>query len=385
MDLTTLAMALALLLASLGLDTVMHPRDVLLDGQVTARLQDTSFNEEMLTDILREEVERISSTPSVSSRPVIQVGRPEGFGVSIAEAMHVPGIAYALQSQFGTRPDQIRLGLYVEGGVNKILVRGFGQRHFASFRQEVTQEPDESIVALAHRASIIAMAQVDPYSTALNLMQRHIVDLQFHDAEAIIAFGVARSPQTPVNAERALFENLEGIIALFRKNLPQAQERFQRAMRSNPANPVAAMNAAFVLMAMDRDADAVTLMQALLRNHPPADPDLLGTAYMTLGAALLGVGKVQEAEAMTMRAVGLHPTCSTARELWSEVKRVQGDAAAAERMHQEALSLNAAFENYAEVAVLYFRMGWRDGEPVMRSPFSNPTIVPVRGRLSGRV
>jgi hypothetical protein len=43
-----------------------------------------------------------------------------------------------------------------------------------------------------------------------------------------------------------------------------------------------------------------------------------------------------------------------------------------DRLAQEA---SATFENYGEVAALYFHLAWADNEPVSRNKFSNPTIV----------
>jgi len=49
--------------------------------------------------------------------------------------------------------------------------------------------------------------------------------------------------------------------------------------------------------------------------------------------------------------------------------------AAAERLHHVALENTATFENYSEVASLYFHLAWRDNEPVVRSEFANPDVV----------
>jgi hypothetical protein len=42
------------------------------------------------------------------------------------------------------------------------------------------------------------------------------------------------------------------------------------------------------------------------------------------------------------------------------------------------------FENYSEIAALYFHLAWRDNEPVMRSPFSNPTLGGVHATKRGK-
>lgn len=84
MDLTTFSLAVGLIIALLGFDTMLHPRDVVLEAQVAARVEKIVITEEMLTDILKEEVGRISDTQSVIARPIVQVGRPDGIAISIA-------------------------------------------------------------------------------------------------------------------------------------------------------------------------------------------------------------------------------------------------------------------------------------------------------------
>jgi len=44
-------------------------------------------------------------------------------------------------------------------------------------------------------------------------------------------------------------------------------------------------------------------------------------------------------------------------------------------LHHAALEKSATFENYSEVASLYFHLSWRDNEPVVRSEFANPEVV----------
>jgi hypothetical protein len=44
-------------------------------------------------------------------------------------------------------------------------------------------------------------------------------------------------------------------------------------------------------------------------------------------------------------------------------------------LNRKAREASATFENYAEIAALYFQLAWRDNRPVPRNKFSNPSIV----------
>lgn len=385
MDLTTFVLSIGLIIGMFGLDTMLHPKDVVLESQVVLPVGSTArvfFSEGMLADILKAEVERIGATPSVITRPVIEVGQGEGIATSIAEALSIPSVAYAVQSHLGTRPDYVRLRLFTEDSTVKVLVTGFGNRRFNSFQQEVIQRKDETVTALAQRASLVALARIDPYITALNLLQRHVDDGDFHDCEAIIAHASTLLPRTVLNAERARFENLRGIIALFRNDVPLATRLFESATASDPDNVVAVLNVSFVHMAANRDQDALSHIQQFLDRAAPSDPILLGTAYMTLAAARMGLADLDGADAAIRRSIEAYPNSSTAYALWAELRRLQGDARDAAAMQDRAVAMSQYFENYAEIAALYFRMAWRGGEPVMRSPFTNPPPLHMRGRAT---
>ncbi len=381
MDLTTLSYLMLLFVGILGVDIATHRPDVILEAQASGTFDKSTINTELVNDIMTNEVQRIAATPSVMTQPVIRVGRLEGFTMSLAEVLRLQSVAYALQAQFGSRPDEIKINLFGEGGMAKVLVTGVGQRKMASFRQQIVQEPNETIVDLVQRAVIVGMSHIDPYITALSEVQTHAEDKDFTRAETIIRFGMAALPPAPISFERSLFENLNGIIALFRNDASEAYQWFVRAEDSCPdgtvADVVASLNVAFADLQVDRDREAAEHIEWLLRQKPPADKVLLSTAYMTLAAAQLGTQDVNGADTTIAKAIEAYPDASSAYDLWSDIKREKGDPAEAARLHRKALENSVKFENYSEIAALYFRLAWRENQPVMRSPFSNPDTVPL--------
>jgi Tfp pilus assembly protein PilF len=116
-------------------------------------------------------------------------------------------------------------------------------------------------------------------------------------------------------------------------------------------------------------------MAELVRIAPPESKVLLATAYLTWGAARMGQHDLAGADRMLAKAVEINPQSSTAYAFWSEAKKLAGEQAAADRLERQAHEVAATFENYAEVAALYFHLAWRDNEPVTRNKFSNPAVV----------
>jgi hypothetical protein len=57
------------------------------------------------------------------------------------------------------------------------------------------------------------------------------------------------------------------------------------------------------------------------------------------------------------------------------VRRLAGDQKTADQLDRRALENTATFENYAEVAALYFHLAWADNRPVELNRFDNPGAV----------
>jgi tetratricopeptide (TPR) repeat protein len=377
MDLTTLTMLVMLAMAAVGLDTVWHPTEVILEASTAGKIDKATVDENMINGILKSEVDRISSTPTLMAKPRVKLASQGGIGMAIASAANMQSVAYALQTKVGIQPDQIRIALFSEDGAIKVLVTGSGGQRVRSFEQQVEQQKGETVVALLHRAALVGMARIDPYLTALNLMQRHSGDKDFADAETLINFAKSQIPPTPLSVERSLFENLQGILALFRGNQNDAHTWFGLAAKSNPKNTATALNLAFAHLQIGEYREAADGMDQLLRETPTLDRILISTAYVTWGAALLGLHDVNGADHMLAKAVDANPTSSIAWDMWSEVKREKGDTAQSDQLHQQALSVSGNFDNYAEIAALYFQLAWQGNQPIVRSKFANPAVVSV--------
>ena len=112
-------------------------------------------------------------------------------------------------------------------------------------------------------------------------------------------------------------------------------------------------------------------MEQLVRLAPPSNQVVLSSAYMTWGAALMGLHELDGADRLLAAATAAAPGV-TAFGLWAELKRLQGDQKTADLLQQRAEE--GAANNYAELA-LYFQLAWKDNRPVELNPFNNPDVV----------
>jgi len=165
-------------------------------------------------------------------------------------------------------------------------------------------------------------------------------------------------------------------VALFQNDSKGAETTFAAAVASDPSSPVAALNLAFAEIELNEYGAAAQRMERMVHDMPATNSILLATAYMTWAAAEMGLRDPAHADVLLATALQLYPTSSTGYDLWADAKDLRGDHVAAGEMRRKALEVTAnAFENYAEVAALYFHLSWLDNEPVTRSKFASTPVV----------
>lgn len=374
MDLTTLATALLVALGILGADAVINANSVMVEVAAPPKIDNVTIDRETLEEEFDGELFAIARVASVVEPPEIHASRDQGLGVALAKELKLQDVAYALQSELGYKKDRLRLALYVENDALRGLVSGQGSK-VGSFRQVLVPLKDETLLAFVHRCAVWGASQLSPYTTALYLLQKHAADGDMSDVVALVQQSKSKLPATPISFDRSAFDNLLGIVALFKNDAKSAKATFKQAVVDYPANPVAVLNAAFAEVQADDYQAAADRMQRLVTNSPPANKVLLATAYSTWAAAMMGQHDLDKADQLLQQATMINPDGSIGWSLLSVVMELKGNKEAAATYHQRALIEEASFENYAEVAALYFELSWKDNEPVMRSSFGNPNIV----------
>jgi hypothetical protein len=383
MDLTTLFAGALLLIAALGVDTALNPRDMILEVSKAQSLGNVFVTDKMLSDVLQSEVDNIYVTPSIVTAPVVRLKGERGIGTSIIESVGLSRVAEAWQNQIGDYPDEIVLHVYSEDGVNKVLVTGYDARRGTDFDQEVDQVKDELIVSLVRRAADTAMTHIDPYLTALNHIRNHIGDKDFKYSQDVIRFAKSRLPRKGISADRSLLENLEGMIALFSNDQNRARERFQIAVDSNPTNHVAVINLALMDVAAKNSARAVSLLLDTVAKPEQKNAVVLSAAYLTLAVAYLDLHLPVEANAAMQQVVAYNPTNPAVAAVWAEVKRILADENGAQVLQAKAKSIDGRTGAYSEIAVLYYTVAWENGDLVLRDTFDTVAAAPdVSGKTA---
>ena len=137
----------------------------------------------------------------------------------------------------------------------------------------------------------------------------------------------------------------------------------------------ATLNLGFLECQRDHYADGERAIHRVIEPAPlTRQPVLIAAAYMTLACNLMGQQDFKRADLALAQAISEYPQTSSGYELWADLKEHSGDHGEAQRLHQKARQNSIYFENYAEVAMLYFELSWRNGAELVRSRYSNPNL-----------
>jgi tetratricopeptide (TPR) repeat protein len=374
MDPTTIGAVILLALGLLGADAVIHPGNFSVAFEVAANLEKDGFSKGAAEAVFMEEVYRVAATKSLTAAPTINPERNKSIAVVFAETVKVAELVTALQAKFGYEPGQMSVTVFSEGKVTKVLITG-DNKHSGVFQEVIVQSENESLVELIRRTADVGVSNIDPYLTALYLVQKHADDKNFKDPTALISYTKSALPPVPISPDRARMDNLLGIVQLFQDDVKSARAAFEAAIKSDPRGSVAIINAAFADVQLGDYQAASDRMERMLSDAPPANEVLLMTSYMTWAAARSGLSDMPGADDLLAKAARAYPYSGAVFDLWANVKNRMGDSESAGQLRGKAHQNAAGFENYAEVASLYFQLAERDSAHVARSKFSNPVVV----------
>ena len=376
MDLTTLTAVLMMAFGLLATDAVLHSGSIAVEVAAPSDIYKRVIDQQSLERVFSAQLDHIAGAISMVNTPEIRPTSAEGIGMVLAGSVNLKPLAFSLQRQMGYNPDRLRFALFRQEGEMRGVVSGYSHTHGA-FSQDFAPDRDEKLMDFIQRCAIWGASQVAPYTTALYVLQRHTADNDFREVVALAGHALATMPPSPVSEERFELENLLGLVQLFHNDPRAARRYFEAAAIASPTSPVPVLNIAFTEIQMDADQSAANRIRALLANMPHTHKVVVATAHMTLAAALMGMNDLDGAEAELAAALRISPTNSSAPELWAELKTLRGDTAGAERLDHLALQNASAFENFGELAALYFRLSWRHNESVIRSKFAYPGLVSV--------
>jgi len=374
MDLTALFLAASIVIGLVTLDTIRTSDRAVVEVAPLPRFEKISIDHDTVEQEFAEQLSKVAKVVSVILPPEIRTQTDIGLVKAISNMLRITDLTRAVEADFGYEPDGMRLALFTDGGRMGAVVSGTGKR-VGRFRIIAHPMENESFIDFVRRCSLIGSSELAPYGTALYLLQNASRTGDPAPAKRLAERAIAALPDTPESFERSLLENVQGLAALIEEDIVAAEERFTKATRSSPRNSPAILNLAFVDVQLGKFAEAEARTRAMLTDAESENRILRSTALMTRAAALMGLGRLPEAEELLTRAIRVNPENSSAWYLWGQLRQEMGDAATGAQLIRRAYQASDSVENYAEVAALYFILPYKPGTKLGKSPFRNPETL----------
>jgi len=374
-DLTTI---IATLMVTFGLFTanaVVESDVVTVEFNVPAKYSNAGYGSDVAQNIFLSELQDILDTKSVTPGRIIRGSNDKTVVSALAESLKLQDMTYSLQRALGYDVARIHANIVHDGDATSLVVLG-QLRKGKDFKFSLTRRSDEPLVSLIRRGAHETAYQMEPYLALLYFVQTSQSCDGLPKTAQLIRTQITNFPTAARSTPRSQYENLLGIAALFCADSNVARQAFTAAIEADPNNATAILNLAFVEIYEDRYIEAERVARRVLEPTPMnTPPEVIAAAHLTWAAALVGQRKTAAAEEKLAKSVAIYAYSSSAYEFWAQIKESQHDPAAAERMRSKAIENALYFENYGELAVLYFEVAWRDGQKLERNKYGNPAYL----------
>jgi tetratricopeptide (TPR) repeat protein len=386
------------LLAGLGLvafDSVISSQSVYLEAKTAHVLEEEGYSKEVIDGLFVTQLKKIGGTKSLIKGTSITSSKVKPVSVALAELVNMQEALTAIQTMVGFVPRKVILSAVVEEGEKKVktiqngapgsisefsvgdnfqymlVLTGYSKN---SGYFEISIESDkndlEHLDDLIREGAYQIVLKLNPYIAALYKLETAVAEHKSLDpVKAMVEKLIDTLPDTPINADRAQFENLLGLVALLQNDPELADLYFSKSTESNPDFYVARLNRAFVDVHYDRFQSAINQVDGIVQPwYWPATDNklLLAAAHVIRGVALSGLGRETEAVDEFRYATSINPNSSEAYFYWSHVANYIESGEAAQKLLLKSRQNSAHFENYPEVAMFYFWLSDANNMPLVR-------------------
>ncbi|MBM3547722.1 MAG: hypothetical protein FJX54_12280 [Alphaproteobacteria bacterium] len=375
LDLTSLIYALIVGFGIFGLDAAWNANTVRTDFTVSDTLGSAGVKPEFATVVFSRELEGVFAVSSLVKAPQVRSSHDKTFVSILAESVGLGNATAAFQDLFGLHPVKILSTLTTEGTLPRLeIVCEAGVR--GTFYLSLEARESETAVSLIRRGAIEAAARLDPYHTALYLLDPPVGEPDTPKARRVLDEAIAVQVAIPVNPIRGRFHNLRGIVALLEEDKEAAASFFEKAILDDPNLAAGHLNLAFTRVEQDRYADAGMIVRHILQTRRKGlQPALLASANTINGVVAWSQKDYQAAGKHFQAATAVEPGVTDAYIYWGRMLIESGSVEEGRRRIRQGEANQAEFENYAEIALLYFWLTETDNQPLTRRPRGNGGIA----------
>lgn len=378
-----------LALSILTFDAWIHPDIINLSLNLPKGLgaSETSIGDTVAENVFLGEVAEIDWVPTFVVKPRVRSTNDASPVALVGELVGLRRLTLMIQHLVGAEP------IVITGSLTKrsdryqlVLVSNPEADSGHRLAVRVESAPGEPIEALIRRSAVEAMLSYEDYLVCLYLLMKSGRDeLALYEPglpapgaaglDLLIEQRIQRQPTglaaLPLADElakrRSMLINLRGVLALQMGDDAKATAFFEAAMRERPDFAIPYLNLAFVRVHQDRYQEAIELCRRIVESGAfEKDPVLAAAARTTWGVAAWGLGRFDEAATEFRDAATAFPHVTMAYLYWSEMLEALGDTDGAAVKLKIAADNVPYFENYAETAMLHFRLSPRNHSPLTK-------------------
>ena len=373
MDPASLALAAAMVFGLLSADAAVSSNSVAVSVSVPPPVATTGFSAEVAERVFTSELERMSRARSLLRAATVRSAREPTIVGVIAGALKLDNFTGALQDLLGLDHPRVNASVVIPAANRtRVLINSVSARA-GSFSVQV--DSDAGVEAALRNGAVLTMEQFEPYRSALFYFEQALLSStpDFTRLKAVAQRELARPPRSETLAENSYLQNLLGIVALFENDRVAAEGYFRETFRLNTSFNVGRLNLAFALIELDRYREALDLLTPLTSVAmipeialPGREAPLQEALHSTIGVARWGLGDLDGAEASFRTAVRYFPESEAAHVYWARLARERGRVTDALALEATARMNALTFDNYPEVANLFFWMNPKDNQPMQR-------------------
>lgn len=374
MDPFSLAIGAAMLFGLLSADAVISANTVVVSVTVPPAIVQTGLTQDVAERLLVSEITRMSQGRSLLRAPSMQSARDPTIVGVVANALKLDGFTGALQDLFGLDRPRVTASIVTPAANLQRLLVTYRSERAGTFMLTLDGEAGPEALVRAGAAAI--MDQVEPYRSALFYFEQALAagSSDFSRVKALAERLVDNTTRRGEALEHSYLLNLLGIVALLENDLSKAESHFRRSFATNQEFHVGRLNFAFTLIQRDLYQQALEVLTPLLPSHrwrlfanrERGFAPLIATTYDTAGVARWHLGDLDGAEASFRAATQAFPQSEAAYTYWSRLLRERGRTAEAAEKMEFARTNSTTFENYPEVASLFFWMSPMNNQPLQR-------------------
>ena len=373
MDPTSLIVATGMIFGLLTADAAVSSNSLAVSVSVPPAIAQTGFTAEVAERAFTSEFARMGQARSLLQAPSVRSAREPTIVGVIAKALKLDDFTSALQDLLGLDNPRVHFAVVVPAPNRTLLLVNLVSRRSGPL--SVQMQSDGGLEPLLRTGALQAMEHFEPYRSSLFHFEQALLSTtpDFSRVKAVGQRELARPQRAETLVQNSYIGNLLGIVALMETDRAAAERYFRESFRLNPDFNVGKLNLAFALIELDRYREALDLLTPLV--SVPLIPDitlpgrtapLKEALHSTIGIARWGLGDLDGAEESFRTAVRAFPDSEAAHTYWARLLRERGRIADALALEDIARVNALTFDNYPEVANLFFWMNPKDNQPLQR-------------------